>query len=107
VSPAAIPAISSGRCRHLASVFRPCDPVTSGCTGAGTGGKFEIFKKNVFFFLIAVSMHFTYIFRPYCFVLCPACILTVLSAWKLRKVHGVQKASLYIKSGFRLAREQR
>ncbi|CAI9600569.1 unnamed protein product [Staurois parvus] len=33
-------------------------------------------------------------FCPYCFVLSPACILTVLSAWKLRKVHGVQKASL-------------
>ncbi|CAI9545508.1 unnamed protein product [Staurois parvus] len=46
-------------------------------------------------------------FCPYCFVLCPACILTVLSAWKLRKVHGVQKASLYVKSSFRPAREQR
>ncbi|CAI9580913.1 unnamed protein product, partial [Staurois parvus] len=33
-------------------------------------------------------------FCPYCFVLCPACILTVLSAWKLRKVHGIQKVSL-------------
>ncbi|CAI9561476.1 unnamed protein product [Staurois parvus] len=39
VSPAVSPAISSGRCRHPASVF----PVTSGRTGAGTGGKFEIF----------------------------------------------------------------
>ncbi|CAI9623810.1 unnamed protein product, partial [Staurois parvus] len=28
---------------------------------------------------------------PYCFVLCLACIFTVLSAWKLRKVHGVKK----------------
>ncbi|CAI9607606.1 unnamed protein product [Staurois parvus] len=46
-------------------------------------------------------------FCPECFVLCPACILTVLSAWKLRNVHGVQKASLLVKSGFRPAREQR
>ncbi|CAI9582463.1 unnamed protein product [Staurois parvus] len=33
-------------------------------------------------------------FCPECFVLSPVCILTVLSAWKLRKVHGVQKVSL-------------
>ncbi|CAI9584124.1 unnamed protein product [Staurois parvus] len=33
-------------------------------------------------------------FCPECFVLCPACIFTVLSAWKLRNVHGIQKASL-------------
>ncbi|CAI9597927.1 unnamed protein product [Staurois parvus] len=46
-------------------------------------------------------------FCPYCFVLCPACILTVLSAWKLRKVHGAQKESLLVKRGFRPAREQR
>ncbi|CAI9608414.1 unnamed protein product [Staurois parvus] len=31
-------------------------------------------------------------FCPYCFVLCPACIFTVLSAWKLRNIHGVQKS---------------
>ncbi|CAI9575424.1 unnamed protein product [Staurois parvus] len=46
-------------------------------------------------------------FCPECFVLCPACIFTVLSAWKLRNVHGFQKASLLVKSGFRPAREQR
>ncbi|CAI9609546.1 unnamed protein product [Staurois parvus] len=51
--------------------------------------------------------YISHTFCPYCFVLCPACILTVLSAWKLRKVHGVQKASLYVKIGFRPAREQR
>ncbi|CAI9554448.1 unnamed protein product [Staurois parvus] len=33
-------------------------------------------------------------FCTYCFVLCPACIFTVLSAWKVRDVHGIQKASL-------------
>ncbi|CAI9618789.1 unnamed protein product [Staurois parvus] len=41
--------------------------------------------------------YITYIshtFCPECFVLCPACIFTVFSAWKLGKVHGVQKASL-------------
>ncbi|CAI9577468.1 unnamed protein product [Staurois parvus] len=37
MSPAASPAISSG--------FRVPVPVTSGRTGAGTGGKFEILKK--------------------------------------------------------------
>ncbi|CAI9535554.1 unnamed protein product, partial [Staurois parvus] len=36
VSPAASPAISSGRCRHPASVFR-----SPGRTGAGGGGKFK------------------------------------------------------------------
>ncbi|CAI9616707.1 unnamed protein product, partial [Staurois parvus] len=49
-----------------ASGFRVPVPVTSGRTGAGTGGKFEILKK-------------CHLFCPYCFVLCPACILTVLS----------------------------
>ncbi|CAI9549432.1 unnamed protein product, partial [Staurois parvus] len=49
--------------------FRVSVPVTSGHTGAGTGGKFEIFKKFNFF------KNDYYI----CFVLCPACILTVLS----------------------------
>ncbi|CAI9557508.1 unnamed protein product [Staurois parvus] len=37
-----------------ASGFRVPVPVTSRRTGAGTGGKFEIFA------VIAVSMHFTY-----------------------------------------------
>ncbi|CAI9584735.1 unnamed protein product, partial [Staurois parvus] len=47
VSPAASPAISSGRCQHPASVF----PVTSGRTGAAASGrKFEIFLKTSFFF---------------------------------------------------------
>ncbi|CAI9600639.1 unnamed protein product, partial [Staurois parvus] len=44
-------------------------PVTSGRTGAAVGGKFENLKKFNFFqntFFI-------------CFVLCPACILSVLS----------------------------
>ncbi|CAI9554168.1 unnamed protein product, partial [Staurois parvus] len=68
VSPAASPP------GHLlrpmpASGFRVPVPVTSGRTGAGTGGTFEIFKK--FHFL----KNYYYIW----FVLCPACILTVLS----------------------------
>ncbi|CAI9551991.1 unnamed protein product [Staurois parvus] len=33
-----------------ASGFRVPVPVTSGCTGTGTGGKFEIFKKWHFFY---------------------------------------------------------
>ncbi|CAI9562282.1 unnamed protein product, partial [Staurois parvus] len=44
-------------------------PVTSGRTGAAGGGKFKNFKKCHFFF-------FTFYI---CFVLCPACILSVLS----------------------------
>ncbi|CAI9560541.1 unnamed protein product, partial [Staurois parvus] len=103
VSPAASPAISSGRCRHLASVFRSLR--ASGHTGAGTAANLNIFR-NCHFLRNDVSNHFTYI-CPECFVLCPACILSVLSAWKLRKVHGVQKASLLVKSGFRPIREQR
>ncbi|CAI9559324.1 unnamed protein product [Staurois parvus] len=76
-------------------------PVTSGCTGAGTGGKFDIFKKclsdiNTLKSHSIPLLHQTisHTFCPECFVLCPACIFTVLSAWKLRNVHGVQKASV-------------
>ncbi|CAI9546987.1 unnamed protein product [Staurois parvus] len=55
-------------------------------------------------FLLSLLFHcISHTFCPHCFVLCPACILTVLSAWKLRKVHGGQKASPYVKSGFRTA----
>ncbi|CAI9602513.1 unnamed protein product, partial [Staurois parvus] len=49
-----------------ASGFCVLVPVTSG----RTGGKFLKFKKNVIFFLNEFYI---------CFVLCPACILTVLS----------------------------
>ncbi|CAI9557421.1 unnamed protein product, partial [Staurois parvus] len=44
-------------------------PVTSGRTGSGSGGKFENFKK----------FHFLKTNFSVCFVLCPACILSVLS----------------------------
>ncbi|CAI9557475.1 unnamed protein product, partial [Staurois parvus] len=43
-------------------------PVTSGRTGAAGGGKFKKFKKCLFFFFFSI-----------CFVLCPVCILSVLS----------------------------
>ncbi|CAI9599137.1 unnamed protein product [Staurois parvus] len=59
------------------------------------------------FFFKTIITYISHTFCPYCFVLCPACILIVLSVWKLRKVHGIQKASLYVKIGFRPAREQR
>ncbi|CAI9606345.1 unnamed protein product, partial [Staurois parvus] len=52
-----------------ASGFRVPVPVSSGHTGASGGGKFENLKKLHFFqntFFI-------------CFVLCPACVLSVLS----------------------------
>ncbi|CAI9585008.1 unnamed protein product [Staurois parvus] len=70
-------------------------PVTSGRTGTGGGGKFENLKKNVIFFkMILLYQTISHTFCPECFVLSPACIFTVLSAWKLRNIHGVQKASL-------------
>ncbi|CAI9594102.1 unnamed protein product [Staurois parvus] len=46
VSPAASPAISSGRCRHPASVFQS---LCVGTYGRRTGSKFDIFKKCHFF----------------------------------------------------------
>ncbi|CAI9532236.1 unnamed protein product, partial [Staurois parvus] len=45
-------------------------PVMSGRTGAAGGGKFKKLKKMSFFFFFQFSI---------CFVLCPACILSVLS----------------------------
>ncbi|CAI9580181.1 unnamed protein product [Staurois parvus] len=92
--------MSSGQCRHPSSGFH--SPATSGHTGDGTGGKFKNIK-NITFLYQTIS----HTYCPECFVRRPACIFTVLSAWKLRNVHGVQKASLYVKSGFRPAREQR
>ncbi|CAI9531783.1 unnamed protein product [Staurois parvus] len=84
--PAVSPAISSGRCRHLSSGFRPLRRRDV----RGTERR-EIQKcKNKTFLYQTIS----HTFCPECFVLCPACIFTVLSAWKLRNVHGVQKASL-------------
>ncbi|CAI9598009.1 unnamed protein product, partial [Staurois parvus] len=69
VSPAVSPAISSGRCR----IWLLCPvPVTSGRTGAaagGGGGNLKVLKNVIFFF-------FTFYI---CFVLRPACILSVLS----------------------------
>ncbi|CAI9536747.1 unnamed protein product [Staurois parvus] len=64
-------------------------PASVWAYGAITGGRFENFKNKT---LVFQSISHT--FCPYCFVLCPACIITVLSACKLRKVHGVQKVSL-------------
>ncbi|CAI9594733.1 unnamed protein product, partial [Staurois parvus] len=54
---AASPAISSGRCRHPASVFQSLR--ASGCPGAGTGGKFKYFR----------NCHFLIneLFTDYCF----------------------------------------
>ncbi|CAI9607542.1 unnamed protein product [Staurois parvus] len=49
-----------------ASGFRVPVPVTSGRTGAGTGGKFEHFKNYIF--LNDYYIHFTYILS---LLLCP------------------------------------
>ncbi|CAI9592811.1 unnamed protein product, partial [Staurois parvus] len=66
-SPAASPAISSGRCRYLASVFRALR--ASVRTGARTAANLNIFR----------NCHFLRNEFHICFVLCPACIFTVLS----------------------------
>ncbi|CAI9605942.1 unnamed protein product [Staurois parvus] len=63
-----------------------------GRTGLEPAGNSKILIKSHSKTLLYQSISHT--FCPYCFALCPACIFTVLSAWKLRKVHGVQKASL-------------
>ncbi|CAI9535638.1 unnamed protein product [Staurois parvus] len=80
---------------------RQCNPVEAGICHPGSvtcdvktyggrnGGKFENDKNKTFLY-----QTISHTFCPECFVLCPACIFTVLSAWKLRNVHGVQKASL-------------
>ncbi|CAI9583531.1 unnamed protein product, partial [Staurois parvus] len=52
----------------------------------------SFFKKLLLHSKTLLFQCISHTFCPYCFVLCPACILTVLSAWKLRKVHGVQKS---------------
>ncbi|CAI9570574.1 unnamed protein product, partial [Staurois parvus] len=54
VSPAASPAISSGRCRHPASVSCPCD-VDVRAPQPPAAGNLKILKNVIFFFL-----HFTY-----------------------------------------------
>ncbi|CAI9568816.1 unnamed protein product, partial [Staurois parvus] len=61
VSPAASLAISSGRCRHPASVSCPCDVGTYGAPPAA--GKFLKILKNVIFF-------FFYILHMLCPVPC-------------------------------------
>ncbi|CAI9587266.1 unnamed protein product [Staurois parvus] len=54
----------------------------------------SFFKKLLLYSKTLLFQCISHTFCPYCFVLCPAYILTVLSAWKLRKLHGVQKGSL-------------
>ncbi|CAI9538875.1 unnamed protein product, partial [Staurois parvus] len=84
ISPAVSPAISSGRCRHLASVFWSLR--ASGRTGAGTEANLNFFR-NCHFLRNDVSNHFTYIFS---LVLCPVpclhfdcsfCLETEKSPW--------------------------
>ncbi|CAI9573612.1 unnamed protein product [Staurois parvus] len=82
-SPQQCPLADAG-IRLLGSV--PCEVRTY---GDRTGGKFKNVKNKTLLY-----QTISHTFCPYCFVLCPACIFTVLSAWKLRNVRGVQKASL-------------
>ncbi|CAI9571118.1 unnamed protein product, partial [Staurois parvus] len=65
-SPAASPAISSGRCRHPASVFRSLR--TSGRTGRKRAGSKFLHFRNCHFLINDVSKHFTYILS---LLLCP------------------------------------
>ncbi|CAI9603980.1 unnamed protein product, partial [Staurois parvus] len=62
VSPAASPAISSGRCRHPASVSCPCDVGTYGRRRPPAAGNLKILKNVIFFFF--------YIFHMLCPVPC-------------------------------------
>ncbi|CAI9555397.1 unnamed protein product [Staurois parvus] len=76
-----------------ASVFRVPFPASVGMYRTQNGGKFKNFKiksHSIPFLYQTISHKFC----PECFALCPAYIFTVLSAWKLRKVYGVQKVSL-------------
>ncbi|CAI9610401.1 unnamed protein product [Staurois parvus] len=75
------------------SVFQVPFPASVGMYRGWNGGKFKNvkIKSDCKTFLYQPISH---TFCPECFVLCPACIFTVLSACKLRNVHGVQKASL-------------
>ncbi|CAI9574394.1 unnamed protein product [Staurois parvus] len=72
-----------------ATVIWVPSPASVGSYGGRNGGKFENDKNKTLLY-----QTISHIFCPYCFVLRPACIFTVLSAWKLRNVHGIQKASL-------------
>ncbi|CAI9555034.1 unnamed protein product [Staurois parvus] len=72
-----------------ASVIWVPSPASVGKYRGRNGEKFEN-DKNITLLYQGIS----HTFCPECFVLCPACIFTVLSAWKLRNVHGVQKVSL-------------
>ncbi|CAI9539309.1 unnamed protein product [Staurois parvus] len=54
----------------------------------------SFFSKHIFHSKTLLFQPISHTFCPECFVRRPACILSVLSAWKLRNVHGVQKASL-------------
>ncbi|CAI9585420.1 unnamed protein product [Staurois parvus] len=54
----------------------------------------SFFSKRILHSKTLLFQTISHTFCPECFVRHPVCILTVLSAWKLRKVHGVQKASL-------------
>ncbi|CAI9587868.1 unnamed protein product [Staurois parvus] len=73
--------------------------------GAETAANLKFFR-NCNFLRNDVSNHFTYILSR---VLCPVPCLHFDCSFclELRKVHGVQKASLLVKRGFRPAREQR
>ncbi|CAI9536754.1 unnamed protein product [Staurois parvus] len=69
-----------------ASVIWVLSPASVGMYGGWNGRKFENDKNKTLLY-----QTISHTFCPECFVLCPACIFTVLSAWKLRNVHGVQK----------------
>ncbi|CAI9615884.1 unnamed protein product [Staurois parvus] len=64
--------MSSGRCRHLSSGFRS---LRRRHVQGRNGGKFKNVKNKTLLY-----QTISHTFCPYCFVLCPACIFTVLSA---------------------------
>ncbi|CAI9624206.1 unnamed protein product [Staurois parvus] len=75
-----------------ASFFQVLFPASVGTYGMYRGWNRQKCQKCKYLTLLYQTISHT--FCPECFVLCPACIFTILSAWKLRNVHGVQKVSL-------------
>ncbi|CAI9552819.1 unnamed protein product, partial [Staurois parvus] len=81
---------------------RPSPPASAGirllgslpCEGRDVWGTEPAGNSNILIKSHSITLLYqaiSHTFCPECFVLCPACIFTVLSAWKLREVHGVQK----------------
>ncbi|CAI9547319.1 unnamed protein product, partial [Staurois parvus] len=68
-------------------------PVTSGRTGAGGGGKFENFKKNVIFFKTIFHSK-TLLFQPISHTFCPYALSCALPAFLVFFLPGNWETSM-------------